>query len=220
MYFSATIFALVGFTSPIGTSLSVALTNFVFTLVAFAFIDTIGRRNILLRSIPFMVVGLLACALAFLFIPVGDSTVVDQSGVGGWSIVLLFSMVFYVAAYAVGLGCVPWNQSELFPLRVRSLGSGIATSTNWSSNFVIGMTFLPMMNLLGPSTTFAIYAIVCVVGWYLIWKIYPETAGLELEGIGELLKDGWSVAESIEGFRERQQKQKLGNQCLEDASSA
>jgi SP family myo-inositol transporter-like MFS transporter 13 len=206
MYFSATIFALVGFTSPIGTSLSVALTNFVFTLVAFAFIDTVGRRNILLRSIPFMVLGLLACAVAFLFIQVGDSHAVDDISAGGWSIVLLFSMVFYVAAYAVGLGPVPWQQSELFPLRVRSLGSGIATSTNWSSNFIIGMTFLPMMNFLGPSITFALYAVVCMIGWFLIWKIYPETAGLELEDISELLKDGWNVAESIEGFHQRRKK--------------
>lgn len=206
MYFSATIFALVGFTSPIGTSLSVALTNFVFTLVAFAFIDTVGRRNILLRSIPFMVLGLLACAVAFMFIHIGDSQAIDDSGAGGWSLILLFSMVFYVAAYAVGLGTVPWQQSELFPLRVRPLGSGLATSTNWSSNFIIGMTFLPLMNFLGPSTTFMLYAIVCIIGWFMIWRIYPETAGIELEGIGELLKDGWNVAQSIEGFRERQKR--------------
>lgn len=150
-----------------------------------------------------MVLGLLACALAFLFIRIGNSQAVDDPDSGPWSIVLLLSMVFYVAAYAVGLGTVPWQQSELFPLRVRSLGSGIATSTNWSSNFVIALVFLPMMNLLGPSTTFALYAVVCVIGWFLIWQIYPETAGLELEGISELLKDGWNVAQSVEGFRER-----------------
>lgn len=210
MYFSATIFALVGFTSPIGTSISIALTNFVFTLVAFAFIDTVGRRNILLRSIPFMVLGLLACALAFLFIRVGDPQAVDEPNAGPWSIVLLLSMVLYVAAYAVGLGTVPWQQSELFPLRVRSLGSGIATSTNWSSNFIVALVFLPMMNFLGPSTTFALYAAVCVVGWWLILRIYPETAGLELEDISELLKDGWNVAESVKGFRERRKAASYG----------
>lgn len=174
-----------------------------FTLVAFALIDTIGRRNILLRSIPFMVIGLLACALAFLFIRVDDPQAVNEPHVGVWSLVLLFSMVFYVAAYAVGLGTVPWQQSELFPLRVRSLGSGIATSTNWSSNFVVALVFLPMMSLLGPSTTFALYAAVCIAGWFWTWRFYPETAGLELEDISELLKDDWNVAHSVDGFRER-----------------
>lgn len=52
MYFSATIFRLVGFSSPTLTSLSIALTNFLFTLVAFHSIDRIGRRRILLYSIP------------------------------------------------------------------------------------------------------------------------------------------------------------------------
>lgn len=207
MYFSATIFALVGFTSPILASLSISFTNFLLTLVAFAWIDIVGRRNILLRSIPFMVLGLLLCSLAFSFVriePARDAALIYNTGEGIWSWMLIASMVLYVAAYAVGLGCVPWQQSELFPLRVRSLGSGLATATNWSSNFIIGMTFLPMMNFLTPSITFMCYAVVCVVGWVAIWKIYPETAGLELEDIGELLKDGWSVQKSVDGFRERQ----------------
>ena len=210
MYFSATIFALVGFTSPIGTSLSVALTNFIFTIAAFKFIDTVGRRNILLRSIPFMAVGLFTCSFAFHFINISRSGA-DQATswdmyhakFSAWPTVLLISMIIYVAAYAIGLGCVPWQQSELFPLQVRSLGSGIATATNWSSNFVIGTSFLPMMEFLGPSLTFSLYAIICCVGWIGVWTIYPETAGLELEEVGELLKSGWGVEESLERFAAR-----------------
>lgn len=33
-----------------------------------------------------------------------------------WSGLVLFSMVFYVASYATGLGNVPWQQAELFNL--------------------------------------------------------------------------------------------------------
>ena len=205
MYFSATIFAMVGFGSPIGASLSVALTNFVFTVIAFKHIDTVGRRNILLRSIPFMVIGLVGASVAFIFVyvaPNDDTPVYSASG-SPLPALLLINMILYVAAYAIGLGCVPWQQSELFPLRVRGLGSGIATATNWTSNFVIGISFLPMMEFLGPFWTFMLYAVVCVVGWVGVWCIYPETAGLELEGIGELLKDGWGVRKSVQAFRER-----------------
>lgn len=40
-----------------------------------------------------------------------------------WSSLVLFSMVFYVASYATGLGNVPWQQAELFNLdgRITSL---------------------------------------------------------------------------------------------------
>ena len=136
--------------------------------------------------------------------PVGNTQEpVNYSNGSPWPPTLLLSMTMYVAAYAIGLGCVPWQQSELFPLRVRSLGSGIATATNWSSNFVIGISFLPMMEVVGPSITFMLYAVVCLVGWFGVWKIYPETAGLELEGIGELLKDGFGVEKSVREFKER-----------------
>lgn len=64
MYFSATIFSLLGFTSPILTSLSVAVTNFVCTLVALLIIDRVGRRAILLHSIPVMIAGLVLCSVS------------------------------------------------------------------------------------------------------------------------------------------------------------
>lgn len=212
MYFSATIFSLVGYTNPVATSLSIALTNFIFTVFAFKLIDRIGRRNILLYSMPFMALGLAACAVSFSFINPGRDQKVNHSNSvtvavssNAWPYLLLASLIGYVSAYAIGLGCVPWQQSELFPLSVRSLGSGLATMTNWSSNFVVGVSFLPMMQTFGATTTFVCYAVVCVFGWCLIWAIYPETSGLALEDVGKLLANGWGVREDkddrVEGQR-------------------
>lgn len=207
MYFSATIFRLVGFRSPTLTSLSIALTNFAFTLVAFWCIDRVGRRRILLLSVPVMVAGLTLCAVAFSFIDLsteeGASNLLirAQNGSRIWPLTILLAMVVYVASYAVGLGCVPWQQSELFPLSVRALGSALATSTNWASNTVVGLTFLPMMEFLTPTGTFACYAVVCAVAWGTVWRIYPETAGLSLEDVGGLLGDGYGVDESVRRFK-------------------
>lgn len=213
MYFSATIFALVGFTNPIATSLSVASTNFLFTLLAFGLIDSIGRRRILLLSIPFMVLGLFCCAVAFNHISFGDgsshvssTTTVssaftavknvmrgrdggtsDSAGGSGLpGTALLVSLLLYISAYAIGLGCVPWQQAELFPLNVRSVGSGIATATNWSTNFVASTTFLPLLEWCGPSVTFAGYAFVCALGWAWCWTCYPEMSGVGLEGVRDI----------------------------------
>jgi len=201
MYFSATIFAMVGFRSPTLTSLSVAGTNFVFTLVALGLIDRIGRRRVLLWSLPFMIVGLLLSAFGFSLTSVSVSAVAESGDDGGaddgngrhGAGVILFSIMLYVASYALGLGNVPWMQSELFPLSVRSVGAGTATAANWGSNFVIGLTFLPMMDAMGPSWTFILYAALCLAGYVLIWRIYPETAGLSLEEATSLLDHGWGV---------------------------
>ena len=213
MYFSATIFRLVGFHNPTLTSLSVAGTNFAFTLVAFWCIDRIGRRRILLMSVPVMVAGLALCAVAFSFIDVtgeeGASNLLAREKEQGklWPAIILLSMVIYVSSYAVGLGCVPWQQSELFPLSVRALGSALATSTNWFSNTIVGLTFLPMMEFLTPTGTFVVYAGVCAACWGTVWRIYPETAGLSLEDVGGLLKEGYGVDESVRRFKNRRHEQ-------------
>lgn len=211
MYFSATIFRLVGFSSPTLTSLSIAITNFALTLVAFHYIDRVGRRRILLLSVPIMVAGLFLCAFAFTFVDLdhherASSAAPVDSRATIWPIIILVSMITYVAGYAVGMGNVPWQQSELFPLSVRSLGSALATATNWGSNTLIGITFLPMMDIFSPSGTFALYAIVCMVAWWTIWRIYPETAGLELEAVGSLLKDDWGVERSVSAFEDRRRR--------------
>lgn len=180
--------------------MSVAVTNFIFTGIALVLIDRIGRRRILLHSIPFMVFGLLLAALGFSFLAVGEKPAGPDetapppvTGSISAASVILVSIMVYVASYAIGLGNVPWMQSELFPMSVRSLGSGVSTATNWSANFVVGLTFLPLMEVLTPPWTFALYAGVCVVGEVLIWRIYPETAGLSLEEATALLENGWGV---------------------------
>ncbi|PBP21352.1 hypothetical protein BUE80_DR007920 [Diplocarpon rosae] len=208
MYFSATIFTMLGFNSPTLTSLTVAVTNFLMTCVALFLIDRIGRRRILLSSIPIMAIGLFLCAVGFFFLePPSDLDSFSSASLGTAReeiplsqstapMLVLVSIMLYVGAYALGLGNVPWMQSELFPLHVRSLGSGISTSTNWGANFVVGLTFLPMMVFLTPPWTFAIYGLVCLGGWVAIWAIYPETKGMSLEAMSALLADGWGVRES------------------------
>ncbi|KAF1921829.1 general substrate transporter [Ampelomyces quisqualis] len=218
MYFSATIFRLLGFSSPTLTSLSIALTNLAFTLVAFHAIDRLGRRRILLSSIPVMLLALLLSATAFHFLALPPAATAPEHASTHppqhlaapprpfWLVVILLALMLYVAGYAVGLGTVPWQQAELFPLAVRSLGSALATATNWAGNTLVGLTFLPMMDVLTPTGTFAVYAGVCVVAWGCVWRVYPETAGLGLEDVARLLARGWGVGESVEGFEARRRR--------------
>ncbi|ROW06461.1 hypothetical protein VMCG_04389 [Cytospora schulzeri] len=204
MYFSATIFMLLGFDSPTLTSMTVAVTNLLFTVIALLIIDRVGRRRILLYSIPFMILGLLLSAWGFSLMKLSTSEFASSSDDDPpktsnhkAAVVILLSVMLYVAAYATGLGNVPWMQSELFSLGVRSLGSGAATGTNWAANFVVGLTFLPLMDMLSPSWTFVLYAAVCVVGLWLVYRIFPETSGLSLEEAATLLeRDDWGVGES------------------------
>lgn len=145
--------------------------------------------------------SLIVCALSFSSLEISPMALGPQARdvndpAGGDSflpIAILLCLTVYTASYAFGLGNVPWQQSELFPLNVRSLGSALATATNWGSNFIVGLTFLPMMEWLSPGWTFTAYAVICVAGWFGIWAIYPEMSGLSLEEVKGLLADSWGV---------------------------
>ena len=183
-----------GFRNPTATALLIAITNFLFTLLAFGAIDYLGRRRILLVSIPFMSIGLLVSALAFAHVKLPPSApdmtwplISMDIQQPFWPILLLTSLLLFVAAYALGLGNVPWQQSELFALPVRAVGSAVATGTNWGCNFVVGVSFLPMMEAFTPAVTMALYACICAVTWFAVWRIYPETKGMGLEEVRRLL---------------------------------
>lgn len=55
MYYSATLFGLVGFDKPVAVSIVVGATNFLFTLLNMFIIDKAGRRRILLITVAGMV---------------------------------------------------------------------------------------------------------------------------------------------------------------------
>lgn len=205
MYFSATIFESVGFDNPTTVSLIVAGTNFVFTIVALLTIDWVGRRRILLWTVWGMVGGLLLSGLAFahLDISLDDHTKATQLAHNPWNVVVLVAMLVYVASYATGIGNVPWQQSELFPMRVRGAGTSLATSVNWAGSLLISSCFLSLMQSISPTGTFVLFAAICLAGELFVYKVYPETAGLALEEVQDLLKGGFNIEESLKWGKER-----------------
>jgi len=211
MYFAATIFSLAGFHSPTLPALTIAMTNFLFTFIAFYAIDRIGRRRILLYAIPFMALGLTLCAVAFssLSSTVDDhgstsinappssistaTTTVQASDTLRFTTLLLPALLLYVATYAISLGSLPWLQSELFPTRTRAVGAALATTTNWTANTIVSASFLPALQTLGPSVTFAGYAAVCVVVWVGVAWGYPEVGNSRLEEVQKIMERRWKV---------------------------
>ncbi|KAG5359996.1 Myo-inositol transporter 2 [Yarrowia sp. C11] len=201
MYFSATIFEVVGFDNATAVSIIVAGTNFVFTIVAFMVIDRIGRRRILLGTIWGMSLGLVVNAIAFHFLDKqkeqNPNHALDKEHISGWAYVVLVAQLVYVAFYATGIGNVPWQQSELFPISVRGVGTGMATATNWAGSLIVSSTFLTMLENITPTGTFSFYAGLCALGEVFVWFLYPETSGMDLEQIQQLLTGGFNIKESM-----------------------
>lgn len=128
-------------------------------------LDRVGKRRILLCTYPGMIAGLGLAAIAFWKMTenTGGRLVEGATYPLQWSNMMLGMMVIFIAFYATGSGNITWTTSELFPLEMRGLGAAILAGGVWAANIVISATFLTLMNAIGPTATFGLYAGICLV---------------------------------------------------------
>ncbi|KAK6265079.1 hypothetical protein SCA6_020513 [Theobroma cacao] len=98
----------------------------------------------------------------------------------------------YIITYSPGMGTVPWIvNSEIYPLKYRGFGGGVAAVFNWVCNLIISLTFLTLTKALGSSGTFLLFAGYCVIGLIFIYWFVPETKGLQFEEVEKMLESGY-----------------------------
>jgi MFS transporter, SP family, solute carrier family 2 (myo-inositol transporter), member 13 len=98
----------------------------------------------------------------------------------------------YIISYAPGIGTVPWVlNSEIYPLRFRGIGGGIAAVCNWCANLIMSESFLSMIKTLGTTGTFLTFAGFSLIGFVAIYLLVPETKGLQFEEVEKLLQKGF-----------------------------
>ncbi|WP_119320779.1 sugar porter family MFS transporter [Capsulimonas corticalis] len=175
IYYTAQIFKMAGAgtQSAYLQSVIVGVVNLVFTMAAMTVIDKIGRRKLMLVGSVGYIVSLSAAAYFF------------YTHTGG--LLVLASLLVFIAAHAFGQGAVIWVFiSEIFPNRVRSQGQALGSFTHWVMAAAISWTF-PIIAAYAGWMTFAFYAL-CSVG-QLVWVLtqMPETKGVSLEKIQQQL---------------------------------
>ncbi|KAL2879813.1 hypothetical protein SGCOL_004857 [Colletotrichum sp. CLE4] len=204
MYYSASLFQIVGFSNPIAVGTVVAGTNFIFTVLSIFLIDRIGRRRILLWTMWGMPVCLAIAAIAFHWIPLDNNTLELTTREVGWSAnLVLVAMIMFVAFYAAGLGCVPWQANEFLPMEVRAMGTMMINIFNWGPNIIVSSTFLSMMRGMTPSGTFGLYAGLSFFGWVFVIFCFPEAANMTLEEIRVVFEHGFGVRYAEEWRKQR-----------------
>lgn len=174
LYYAPGIFDEVGFSGRYGAILAtigLGVVNLVATMVALACVDRLGRRPLLIGGLVVMTASLLVISVT-----VGDG--------GDDGMVTLIGLAVFIVAFAVSLGPLPYLlMSEVFPLSVRARGMSLASATSWALNLFVAMTFLYLLETLGPAGTFLIYAGVCACALVFSWYTVPETRGRTLAEI-------------------------------------
>ncbi|CAK9437117.1 uncharacterized protein LODBEIA_P15380 [Lodderomyces beijingensis] len=120
----------------------------------------------------------------------------------GWSLhlnnehtaaIVVTSIIIANAAFGYSWGGIGWLlPSEILPLSVRSKGAAIATATNWLSNFAVGLASPILLDEI-KWKTYLIPATCCIVSFFAVWYLFPETKGLSLEEMGSVFDDKSSI---------------------------
>lgn len=148
--------------------------NLVFTFVAMALVDRIGRK-------PLMLAG--ACGLAILYIFIAQALHAGS----------MYSSVFLLAAigvYASTIAPVTWVLiSEIFPGDIREQATSFSVVCLWGAYFVLTFTFPLLAEVMGDiANTFYVYAAICAVGAFFIRYKISETKGVALGDMNKLFR--------------------------------
>lgn len=184
IYYAPTIFQMAGFqdiSTSILATIGIGIVNVLATIFSIYYLDKLGRRPLLCIGLIGMCLSLVGLSVAF------------HSGTSGnllrWgAIACTFT---YIICFAFSLGTMLWLLvSEIFPLEVRGAAMSVAVFSCWFWNFVVSATFLTLLNSIGASNAFLLYALMCVLGLIFCYYKVPETKGVSLEKIEENIRNG------------------------------
>ncbi|XP_033047477.1 solute carrier family 2, facilitated glucose transporter member 8 isoform X2 [Trachypithecus francoisi] len=93
-------------------------------------------------------------------------------------------LLLVLSGFAVGWGPIPWLlMSEIFPLHVKGVATGICVLTNWLMAFLVTKEFSSLMEVLRPYGAFWLASAFCIFSVLFTLFCVPETKGKTLEQI-------------------------------------
>lgn len=159
--------------------------NLVFTFVAMATVDRLGRK-------PLIYIGSIGMLTGFLIL--GGTLMSDSVG-----LLSLIGVLLFIASFAMSMGPVVWViLSEMFPNNIRSTAMSIAVAAQWAANYLVTQIF-PVVaesdvnnnNFWNGSLPYFIFSGFIVIILIFTIKYIPETKGKSLEE----LEDMWDIPE-------------------------
>lgn len=173
IYYSPRIFEMAGLgtlTSLLST-VGIGVVNFIFTLLAIAFIDKFGRKTLMIIGSIGLIVSLGLVSRTFY-----------TNDFGGYAITIY--LMVYIAFFAFSQGAVIWVFiSEIFPNEVRAKGQTLGSSTHWIMAALVAFSFPYLSEIAGGGNTFLFFSVMMVFQLIFVWRLMPETKGKSLESI-------------------------------------
>ncbi|MCD1144779.1 sugar porter family MFS transporter [Kocuria sp. LUK] len=150
--------------------------------IALAMMDRLDRRKT-------FVIGFSLTTTCHLLI--GIASVVLEEGNPLRPFVILALVVAFVGSMQTFLNVAVWVYlSEVFPLHMRGFGIGVSIFALWVANGVLSLYFPSLVDAVGITGTFFLFAGVGVLALIFVATQVPETRGRTLEALEEDVSTG------------------------------
>ncbi|MFE2494423.1 sugar porter family MFS transporter [Streptomyces scopuliridis] len=176
MYYGTQILTDAGFTSDSALTANIAngVISVLATILGIWLLGRMDRR-------PMLMIGQLGTTGALLMI--GVFSVALPEGTPRAYAVLAMTVTF-LAFQQGAISPVTWLMlAEIFPMRMRGFGMGVCAVVLWMVNFAIGLTFPVLVDGIGISATFFVFAVLGIGAVTFVRLHVPETRGRSLESL-------------------------------------
>uniref|UniRef100_A0A8B9HQF2 Solute carrier family 2 member 3 n=1 Tax=Astyanax mexicanus TaxID=7994 RepID=A0A8B9HQF2_ASTMX len=171
-YYSTGIFESAGVTQPIYATIGAGIVNTVFTVVSLFLVERAGRRTLHLIGLGGMAISALLMTIALLL-----------KHIESLSYLSIAAVFAFVAMFEMGPGPIPWFiVAELFSQGPRPAAMAVAGFSNWTANFIVGISFPKLEKLCGPYV-FIIFMAFLILFFIFTYFRVPETKGRTFDEI-------------------------------------
>lgn len=180
MFYSTKIFKMAGLTEESAgyATMGMGSINVLMTIVSLILVEKAGRKTLLLVGFVGMTIDTALLTIAMLF---ANSSVII-------SYICIILVFVFVIMFATGPGSIPWFLvNELFNQSARPAAASLAVAINWAANFLVGLGFLPLQEVLGPYV-FIIFVVILFLNSIFIYKKVPETKNKTIEEISVMFR--------------------------------
>ena len=164
----------------------VGVANVLFTVIAIATVDRLGRKPLLI--IGGVIMGISMVVLGFQF----------QSNATGTG--PLVAAIVYIAGFALSWGPVTWVLlAEMFPNAIKGVAMSIAVAAQWIANLIVSWTFKILIAnstlnaLFNHGFPYWMYGLMSFLAAAFVFFYVPETKQRTLEEIQSLWIKGRAV---------------------------
>jgi len=181
-YYGAVLWQAVGFSEADALLINVfsGALSIAACLVSLMLIDRLGRKPLLWFGSVGMAVTLSLVTWAFAHAGLDAGGKLSLPPAMGT--LALIAANAYVAFFNMSWGPVMWVMlGEMFPNQIRGSALAVAGAAQWTSNFLITVTFPVLLTSIGLAGAYGLYAAAAALSIVFVLKYVHETRGKELE---------------------------------------